>query len=157
MQVQRWGHSEVVGTLKPYLLLLDLLPAATKLRQGNVFTGICDSVHRGGGSASVHAGIHPPWSRPPPGAETHPLGADPPRSRPPRNRPPQEQTPPSRHPPREADSGIRSTSGRYTSYWNAFLFELFALTGGRNAKTAAPPCSYLSHQVKFSLLCKLFC
>ena len=26
------------------------------------------------------------------------------------------------HPPREADSGIRSTSGRYASYWNAFLF-----------------------------------
>ena len=31
--------------------------------------------------------------------------------------------------------GIRSMSGRYTSYWNAFLFELFALGGGRNAKT----------------------
>ena len=25
-------------------------------------------------------------------------------------------------PPREADSSIRSTSGRYASYWNAFLF-----------------------------------
>ena len=25
-----------------------LLPAATKLGQGNVFTGVCDSVHRGG-------------------------------------------------------------------------------------------------------------
>ena len=37
--------------------------------------------------------------------------------------PPWEQTPPrSRHPPREADSSIRSTSGRYASYWNAFLF-----------------------------------
>ena len=24
------------------------LPAATKLGQGNVFTGVCDSVHRGG-------------------------------------------------------------------------------------------------------------
>ena len=35
-----------------------------------------------------------------------------------------EQTPPSRHPPPpEADSSIRSTSGRYASYWNAFLFE----------------------------------
>ena len=26
-----------------------LLPAATKLGQGNVFTGACDSVHGGGG------------------------------------------------------------------------------------------------------------
>ena len=50
---------------------------ATKLGQGYVFTGVSDSVHRGGGSASVHAGIPPP------------PGADPPRSR-----HPPEQTPP---------------------------------------------------------------
>ena len=55
--------------------VLSLIPAATKLGQGNVFTGVCDSVNRGV-SASVHAGIHPPGSR-------HPL----------------EQTPPSRHRP----------------------------------------------------------
>ena len=66
----------------------------------------------------------PPWKQtlpqeqtPPPGADS-PLGADTPH-------PP---TPHSRHPPgpdappREADSSIRSTSGRYASYWNAFLF-----------------------------------
>ena len=49
-----------------------------------------------GGSPSVHAGIphHPPGS-----------------------------TPPEAHTPREADYGIRSMSGRYASYWNAFLFE----------------------------------
>ena len=41
------------------------------------------------------------------GIPTPPLGADPPGSR----------------PPREADSSIRSTSGRYASYWNAFLFQ----------------------------------
>ena len=35
------------------------LPPATELGQGNVFTGICDSVHRGV-PASVHAGIPPP-------------------------------------------------------------------------------------------------
>ena len=40
------------------------------------------------------------------------LGADPPSRHPPRA-----------DPPREADSGIRYTSGRYASYWNAFLFE----------------------------------
>ena len=27
------------------------------------------------------------------------------------------------NPPREADSGIRSTIGRYASYWNAFLLQ----------------------------------
>ena len=53
------------------------LPPATKLWQGNVFTGVCDSVHRRG-SASVHAGIPPP-----PRANRHPPRADPPKSRPP--------------------------------------------------------------------------
>ena len=81
-------------------------------------------------SASVHAGIHPLGADTPPGAD--PPGTDTPRSRhPPGADIPQEQTPPgSRHPPREqtppppgeADCSIRSTSGRYASYWNAFLF-----------------------------------
>ena len=50
----------------------------------------------------------------------------------PRSRPPQEQTPRTRHtppgadtPPAGADSAIPSTSGRYASYWNAFLYLLF--------------------------------
>ena len=57
---------------------------------------------------------HPPWEQTPPGPGTHPPGP---------GTPPQEQTPPqTRHPsPPEADSSIRSTSGRYASYWNAFL------------------------------------
>ena len=113
----------------------------------------------GGGSASVHAGIPPPWeqtpprSRPPrdqappttepPGADTRP-GPGTPRDQTPQSRhPPRADTPPpweqkpsprSRHPPRsrnpppeqtpprEADASIRSMSGRYASYWNAFLF-----------------------------------
>ena len=42
-----------------------LLPPTTKLGQGYIFTGVCDSVHRGA-SASVHAGIpHPPSRHPP--------------------------------------------------------------------------------------------
>ena len=108
--------------------------------QGYVFTRVCHSVNTGGGVfASVHAGIPSPRSRhPPPGAD--PPGTDtPPRSRhTPGADTPQEQTPPgsrphlgantppgSRHPlpPPEADSGIRSMSGRYASYWNAFLFK----------------------------------
>ena len=48
--------------------------------QGNIFTPVCHSVHRGGGSASVHAGIPPP-----PGAGTPPWE--------------QAHTPGSRHPP----------------------------------------------------------
>ena len=92
-------------------------------------------------------GADTPWSRhpleqTPPGADTpqsrHPKsrhpppGSRPPRSRhPPEQKPPPKQTPPgsrlppvSRHLPREADSGIQSMSGRYASYWNAFLFNV---------------------------------
>ena len=60
-----------------------------------------------GGSASVHAWIPPP----PPGPGTpSPWDQAPP--------------PPSRHPPRSSRAywEIRSTSGRYASYWNANLF-----------------------------------
>ena len=53
-----------------------LLPPATKLGQDYVFTRVCDSVHREGVSASVHAGIPPPWNR-------HPPDQAPPGSRPP--------------------------------------------------------------------------
>ena len=65
--------------------------------QGYVFTRVCDCVHMRV-STSVHAGIpaRTPPPPPPPLGSTHP-------------------------PPREADSGIRSMSGRYASYWNAFL------------------------------------
>ena len=56
-----------------------LLPAATKLGQGNVFTGVCDSVHRGV-SATVHAGIpHTPWSRHPPDTPPEPTPSPTPR------------------------------------------------------------------------------
>ena len=103
--------------------------------QGNIFAPVCHSVHRGS-SASVYAGIpYPPGadtpeSRHPPGADTHPrsrhpLGADPllGADTPPEQTPPRSRHPPprSRHPPpREVDSGIRSMSGRYASYWNLF-------------------------------------
>ena len=54
------------------------------------------------------------WRTPPAGWRTPPAGR---------------RTPPAgwrKPPPRggEADSGIRSTIGRYASYWNAFLFKL---------------------------------
>ena len=74
--------------------------------QGNIFTPVCHSFCSQGGSAwSWGGGGIPACSE-----------ADPPTphtpGRPPRTR----QTPP------EADSSIRSTSGRYASYWNAFMF-----------------------------------
>ena len=86
-----------MGASRIYLTVL-LLPA-TKLRQCNVFTPVCHSVH-GGGVCNT-----PLWADPP-GQTRLPSGADTPR-----------QTP-----PHAVHAGIRSTSGRYASYWNAFLF-----------------------------------
>ena len=59
-------------------------------------------------SASVHAGMpYPPPDGEPPRMENPPGWRTPPGGEP---------------PPPEADSSIRSTSGRYASYWNAYLF-----------------------------------
>ena len=71
-----------------------------------MFLRVCDSVHRwGGGSSPLLAGIHPARDQrqTPPGADTS-LTRD------------QMQAP-----PRGACWEIRTTSGRYTSYWNAIL------------------------------------
>ena len=83
------------------------------------------SVHRGEGVC-----LSACWDAIPPLGWRTPPDGDPPRWRtppgdpgmeiPPGWRPPRWRT----HPPREADSSIRSTSGRYASYWNAFLFLL---------------------------------
>ena len=49
-------------------LVYRLLPPSTKLGQGYVFTGVCDSVHRGGCLPQCMLGCHtPPRSRHPPG------------------------------------------------------------------------------------------
>ena len=68
----------------------------------------------------------PPGRRTPPGWRNTPPMENPPRWRnppgwrtPPDGEPPGWRTPP----PPEADSGIWSVIGRYTSYWNAFLSE----------------------------------
>ena len=64
----------------------------------------------------------PPGADPPPGPGTPPpdQAHHPPR---PGIPPPQADTPPGpgTPPPKEADASIRSMSGRYASYWNAFL------------------------------------
>ena len=90
-----------------------LLPAATKLGQGNIFASVCQEFcPQGGVSASVHAGIAPrdqtPQSRHPPPPDQTPRadtpGPDqiPPRADTPWKTPPSppDQTPPgTRHPP----------------------------------------------------------
>ena len=117
-------------------LLLEyvLLPAATKLRQGNIFTSVCHSVHREGVCLIACGDIPPPLphgakSRPPaPKANTPPRTKSrhprtksrhlpPPRTKsrqtllPPRD---QKQTPPAPKAdiPPTPPPGIRSTSGR---------------------------------------------
>ena len=78
----------------------------TKLRQGNVFTRVCQEFCPPGGSGrqplwtDIPLGRHPPGQTPPAWADT-PLARHSPW-----------QTPPS------ADGYC---SGRYASYWNAFL------------------------------------
>ena len=106
--------------------------------QGNIFTSMCQEFCAQGGSALVHAGIHPPRTDTPAEADppkkqtTPPKQTLPPEQTPPRSRlspsrsrqppPPKKQTSPRGRPPQEAGSSIRSMSGRYASYWNAFLF-----------------------------------
>ena len=106
--------------IKSFFTTSSLLPSATKLRRLCFYRLL--SVHRGGGSASVHAGIpHPPEQTPPweqthPTGSRHPPGADPPGADTPREQTPPEQTP---RPPRYGHC-----CGRYASYWNAFLFRV---------------------------------
>ena len=91
-----------------------LLPAATKLGQGNVFTGVCDSVHRGGSLAGRRppgrenptppGQGEPPWQGDPPGQgeppsrETPPGQGEPPHGQ---GEPPSRETPPAGRPPGE--------------------------------------------------------
>ena len=129
------------GAWEACTLCLDVL--ASKIRK--VITGrnevvakvmflqVCVCPQGGRVSASVHAGMPyplppvetPRMERPPPGTRQTPRMEDPPL-------PETRQTLPGDQadPPREADSGIRSTSGRYASYWNAFLLNLVIYTSG---------------------------
>ena len=120
--------------------------------QGNIFTPVCHSVHRGG-LPHCMLGCHPPAKETPPAREA-PLPRRPPRRRhppaketPPRRRHPWKEAPPQKEtpleggiplwkeapPPREASPrkghpppGTRSMSGRYASYWNAFLLSIIS-------------------------------
>ena len=75
---------------------------------------------------------HPPWTEAPldrdptrqrPIGQRSPLDRDPPGQWPPRQRIPWTETPPTETPPYRDPSPTRTvTSGRYASYWNAFLW-----------------------------------
>ena len=126
------------------------------LGQGNIFAPVCHSVHRAGVYPSMHLGHYISsctlltlswcggsiqvtsnawWDR---SHDTTP----PPRQTPPLGRHPHPWPPPSlgrhpslRHPPPWADTPLQwwSMSGRYASYWNAFLFLLFLVHNGRGS------------------------
>ena len=94
-----------------------------------MFLQVCVILFTGGGLPQYMLGYHIP----PLGADTSPV-ADTPQSR----QPPRAGIPPGSRPPREADSGIRSTSGRYASYWNAFLLYFLLLRAySQQAKAGA--------------------
>ena len=105
--------------------------------QGNVFTSVCLST---GGCLPQcmlgyppRPGRHPPWTRQTP--RTRHTTTPPPSPGP--GRPLPDPLPGTgRPPPREADSSRRSMSGRYASYWNAFLFVclIFRLSVRRTAR-----------------------
>ena len=95
----------------------------------------------GGVSASVHAEIHPREQTPPP----------------PRADTPQEQTPPEQIPPR-ADTPqcracweIRSTRGRYATYWNAILL---ILTPYGKCYSSIGTLNLISEQKQLTFSCK---
>ena len=103
------------------------------LGQGNIFAPSCHSVRGGGvpGQVPAPGHVNPPWQvHPPAGTPSDrytPLGRyTPPGRYTPRQVPPWAGTPPRQvHPPgSSACCEIRATSGRYASYWNAFLCEI---------------------------------
>ena len=78
--LQRMHSAPITLKDKATTIRLQYLPPAKKLGQGYLFTGMCDSVHRGV-SASVHAGITAPLEhipllpdQVPPWDQVHPPG-----------------------------------------------------------------------------------
>ena len=114
-----WRH--LIRDTLPRCWLIYYYRPQTKLQQGNIFTNVCP---QGVVSVSVHAGIHPPRTR---DRYTHPQEQRAPSPREQRQTPPRADPPGADTPPiilRRACWDIRSTSGRYASYWNAILLHL---------------------------------
>ena len=115
------GRNEVVAKVM-FLLVSVILLTGGCLPQCMLGYQPLQSRHPLG--ADTPGSRHPP-KQTPPRADTHPGADTPPRSRPSGADTPAQNRHPSRsrHPP-GADSRIWSMSGRYASYWNAFLFQL---------------------------------
>ena len=150
LTIMQFRHSEMESGIhlwNPLSRILHTLAVFTKTTLiSNIFTGRNEVVAKvmflqvcvcpqGGEGVCLSAcwDAIPPWMENPPGTRQTPQMEEPRLgpSRPPpgwRNHPPpRDQADPPRMeepPPREADSSIRSTSGRYASYWNAFLSNL---------------------------------
>ena len=118
--------------------MLSFLPPAMMLGQGNIFRSMCQEFCPSGVWADTPWSRHPPRQTPhwadtsgqrPQGADHHP-GQTPPWADTPweqtpiprADTPPWSRHPQSRQPPTSnACWEIRTTSGWYTSYWNAYL------------------------------------
>ena len=105
-------HNKDSRTLAECESKIESLPPATKLGQGYVFTGVCDSVHRGGVCLSACWDATPPPPEQTPPGQVHPPGADPPGA----DTPPGPGTPLPR-----ACWEIRSTSGHPTGMQSCFF------------------------------------
>ena len=130
------GHCSPQYKCVPVKEFLMLLPPATKLRDGNVFTSVCQEFCPPGRGHAWHTRLlscmplamhapshacpptmHAPLPCPPP--HTHPATHTPCHVCPPAMHFPLPCMPPATHAPRYYE--MRSMSGRYASYWNAFL------------------------------------
>ena len=105
-----WLMNDLTLNEVPTIIVQYYCRPQTKLWKGNVFTPVCDSVHRGvctppTDQADTQNQADTPWTRQAPPLDQ----ADTPR--PGRNLSDQVDTPKDGH-----------CSGQYASYWNAFLF-----------------------------------
>ena len=111
-----------------------VITPANEVCEGYVFTPVCQSFCSGGCLPQCMLGYTPPSRSRPPRADTpwsrHPQSKYMPQCMlgyTPWSRPPWEQTaPPGADPPplHSACWEIRATSGRYASYWNAYLLSM---------------------------------
>ena len=115
----------VPTTLHCFLLINAIITGRNEVVAKVIFLHLSVILFTEGCLPQCMLGYHTPRSRHPPEADTpwsrHPHRADPLRRQktPWSRHPPRADTPQSRHPP---GSGLRHLSGRYASYWNAFLF-----------------------------------
>ena len=125
MQSENANYFEMLKLARRLKLQL-LLPPATKLGQGYIFTGMCDSVHRGGvpglggmvlGGCMVLGGVVGAWSRGVHGAGVGICLVQGVCAWSSRGVPGPGGHTPQAHTPRDG-----YCCGRYASYWNAFLF-----------------------------------